>query len=447
MDDFIGRPDQYNHPEMALSKSSLSGLKVFPPSTIQNNDLDLLETLKFETSDLRKQDYLDKEILLERFLNRANSVKPKKPISSKKSDLEKSVESFCKKLDKTLMIKNENSSLNDIKWDRLDDFCNILRKIERSDERIVRWALYYLWRLGKSKISVKEVLEILADFQKKDIPKIIRKIIKDETSSGLLAEFDGKVLQINHEIDDNLVWHYLGDEIEESSRRSPGEIEKEILELVDEGSFSATELSNILGIDEATISRSLSKLRKNEKIVLSSFGERGSRYFTTNCDNCPFGTTKAACRKDALSYIIDYFKTCFDVELSAPDFDGIEENQAILKIKSVVAMARKEKNTKLERSISSGLAELLGTAVDQSLEIKSAKKPEDVQLKTDDQLFKLPVLFHLGLFKGAETSYELIDEILKTTKGISSSDRIRIKKLVEEHSKKFLRYAGIKEKF
>lgn len=434
---------------MGLSKSSLLGLKIFEPSNILGNELDFLETLKFETTNLRKQDSIEKDLLLELFLNRAKSVKPKQSIPAKKTTTKKLLEDFCKKLDTTLMVKNYETSLIELKWEKLDSFCNILRRIERSDERKVRWALYYLWRCGKSKISIKEISSLLTKFKLKDISKIIKKILKTELSSGLVAEFDGKTLKINHEQDDKLVWHYLVDEIEESSRRSPGEIEKEILELIDEGSFSATELSDILKIDEATISRTLSKLRKNEKIILSSFGQRGARYFTTNCDNCPFGTTKPSCRKDAISYIIDYFQTCFGVSLSSPDFDEIEENQALLKIKRIVSMAKKDKNTKLERSIANGLGVLLGNAVNKFVEIKSPKtnSPGKVKLQTDEELFYLPVLFHLGLFKGAETSYNLVNEILKTSKDIPKSERLKIKKMVEEHPKKFLRYAGVKETF
>jgi len=434
---------------MGLSKSALLGLKIFPPYSIHTNDLDFLETLKFGTNDLRNDDFIDKEDFLQRFVERTKSVKPKISLPEKKSSQKKLLEEFCKILDKTLMIKNDDPSLNEIKWERIDEFCNMLRKIERSDDRKVRWALYYLWRSGKTEISTKEIDKLLNDFKIKNLPKIIKKILKREIASGFVAEFDEKRLKINHQIDDKLVWHYLSDEIGESSRRSPGEIENEILDLIDEGSYSATEISDILQIDEATISRTLSKLRKNEKIILSSFGDRGARYFTTNCDNCPFGTTKAACRKEALTYIIDYFKTCFNVELASPDFDGIEENQAILKIKRIVSMAKKEKNTKLERSISSGLAELFGTAVDKSMEIKTKKKnsPRDVNLKIDDTLFKLPVLFHLGLFKGSQTSYELINEIIKNTKEIPKSERMKIKKLVEDHSKNFLRFAGLKETF
>ena len=435
--------------KMGLSKSSLIGLKVFEPVTILSNELDFLETLKFQTHDFRKQNSIEKDIFLELFLTRSKSVKPKEQIPKNPKVLKKAIGDFCIKLDKTLMVKNDEDSINEIKWDKIDEFCNILRRIERSDDRKVRWALYSFWRSGKSEIPEKEISRLLKNFKIKDVSKIIKKILKNETAAGLVAKFDGTVLKIDHEIDDRLVWHYLVDEIEESSRRSPGEIEKEILELIDEGSFSATELSDFLKIDEATISRTLSKLRKNEKIILSSFGKRGARYFTTNCDNCPFGTTKASCRKDALSYIIDYFQSCFGVELSAPDFDDIEENQALLKIKRIVSMAKKDKNTKLERSIANGLGALLGTAVNKSLEIKSPKSnsSEAVKLQTDDQLFYLPVLFHLGLFKGAETSYNLINEVLKNSKEIPKSERLKIKKLVEDHPKKFLRYAGIKENF
>ena len=112
---------------MGLSKSSLYGLKVFSPDSIQNNDLDLLETFKFETKDFRKNDFLDKEVLQEQFTKRTKSVKPKKSIPSKKNEIKKLVDTFCQKLDRTLMVKNDELTLTDIKWDRIDDFCNILR--------------------------------------------------------------------------------------------------------------------------------------------------------------------------------------------------------------------------------------------------------------------------------------------------------------------------------
>ena len=36
------------------------------------------------------------------------------------------------------MIKNSDDDLSEIKWDEIDDFCSLLRLIERSDERKVR---------------------------------------------------------------------------------------------------------------------------------------------------------------------------------------------------------------------------------------------------------------------------------------------------------------------
>ena len=431
---------------MGISKLSLLGLKVFEPDSIHGNDLDLLETLKFETGELRKEDSITKEILKQKFLDRIKVVKPKKAVPKKDAQLTELIEEFCEKLEKTLLVKNDETILFEIKWDKIDEFCNTLRRIERSDERKIRWALYYLWRNGNTSMSTKDIVNLVTDFKEKDIPKIIEKILKDEVSSGLVAEFDGNTLKINHDVNDRLVWHYLTDEIEEASRRSPGEIEKEILVLIDEGSFSATEISEILGIDEATISRTLSKLRKNEKIILSSFGKRGSRYFTTDCDNCPFGTTKPACRKKAISDIIDYFNTCFSVELSAHDFDEIEENQALLKIRRIVSLAKKEKNTKLERSISLGLSKLLGRAVDHSMEIRSKEKGK-ISVSTDSQISYLPTLFHLGLFKGAETTRKLLDESMKSSKEIPERDRDKIKKLIEEYSKSIWQNIKLENKF
>ena len=168
-----------------------------------------------------------------------------------------------------------------------------------------------------------------------------------------------------------IVPHYLSDAIEEPSRRSPGELEEEILELIDEGSYSNQEISQALLIDEGFVSRTIGKLRDQDKIVLSSFGQRGARYFTTNCDNCPFGTTKASCRKEAISFIAEAFMNDFGMDLTANDFDSVEANQALLKIKRVVMMARKEKNTKLERSIGKSLEILLSEAVDKFVDVET----------------------------------------------------------------------------
>lgn len=115
----------------------------------------------------------------------------------------------------------------------------------------------------------------------------------------------------------------MSDAIEEHSRRSPGELEEEILKLIDERFYSNQEISQALLIDEGLVSRTLRKLREQDKIVLSSFGQKGSRYFTTNCDNCPFGITKDSCKKEAISHIATAFMQDFALDLSANNFHSV----------------------------------------------------------------------------------------------------------------------------
>ena len=431
---------------MGLSKFCLNALHVFEPSSVVENTLDFLETMKFETKDLRKGDSILKEELIDRVIKRSKSIKPKKPLGPK-TQVTKLFNDFAKNLDVAIIIKNSDDEMIDIKWHEVDEFCSLLRRVERSDERKVRWAIYYILRHHKNKISSSEIKALLKNFKISNVEKHMQRIIKKENLSGLDATFDGKTIQINHDPDDKIIWHYIVDEIEEAARRSPGKIEEDILELIDEGSFSNSELADMLMIDEATVSRTLSKLRGKNKIVLSSFGNRGARYFTTNCDNCPFGTTKAACRKDALTYIINSMNSDFGIELSMKNFEDIEENQVILKIKRIISIAKKEKNTKLEKTITENLAQLLGLAVDASLVVSSGKKNvSSVKLEGSSTMTKLPMLYHLGLYKGAKTTSEILNEMLKISKNITKEERIKMKKLVDEQTRKFLGYASVKIK-
>ena len=433
---------------MGLSTSNLSGLRVFPPASVTNRTLEFFEFLRYETKAYRDDDILLKRDLLDTI---PKSTKIKQVSKIKKSEIIRLFEEFTKDLDRTLFLKNSKDEMSDIKWKRIDSFCSLLRLIERSDERKVRWALYHLFATGMLKIQKEKITELLKDFQIKNLDKILAKIIKVETLSGLDAQYDGKVFVINHEKDDKIVSHYLSDAIEEPSRRSPGELEKEILELIDEGSYSNQEISQALLIDEGLVSRTIGKLRDQEKIVLSSFGRRGARYFTTNCDNCPFGTTKASCRKEAISYIATAFMQDFALDLSANDFDSVEANQVLLKIKRIVMMARKEKNTKLERNIGESLDKLLSKAVDKFVEVEV---PDERNLKVSEfimtvkkDLANLPMLYQLGLKKGAQGGIHLMDEMLHlASKSIKKEDRIKIKKHALVESSKFLKNIGLNNK-
>lgn len=430
---------------MGLSSPNLNGLRVFTPSSILDNSMSFFEFLRYETKSLRDDSTILKDDFLEII---PKSTKIKQASKLEKSEINKQFEEFSKNLDRTLFVKNAKNELADIKWVRIDNFCKLLRLIERSDERKTRWALYHIFATGKTKISKQNLNDLLKIFKIKNLDKILAKIIKAETLSGFDATYDGKIFVINHDSDDKLVSHYLADAIEEPSRRSPGELEQEILELIDEGSYSNQEISQALLLDEGLVSRTIGKLRDQDKIILSSFGQRGARYFTTNCDNCPFGTTKASCRKEAISYIASAFMQDFGLDLSSNDFDSVETNQALLKIKRIVMMARKEKNTKLERNLGENLEILLSKVVDKFTEIETPDKKSlsipEIKMEVTSDISNLPMLYQLGLKKGARGGIHLMDEMLHlASKSIKKEDRLKIKKHALGEANKFLKNIGL----
>ncbi len=429
---------------VGLSQSNLAALKAFSPESIQGSTLDFFEFLKNDTDSVRDENVVSKDYLVELYLKAAKAKKTRKPPT--KNQAQKDFEEFAKKLDSILFVKNSDDSISEIKWDRIDEFCNILRLIERSDERKVRWALYKQFKSGKTEIPIKEISSLLSTFKIKNMERILQKILKIESVSGLDGSIDEKNFVINHDIADKMVDHYLSDSIEEPSRRSPGKLDEEILSLLDEGSYSNQEISKILSVDEAMVSRSIGKLRNKNKIILSSFGDRGARFFTTNCDNCPFGTTKASCRKEALSYIISSLKEDYDIDLTTNDFDDIESNQAILAMKRVFMMARKNKATKLESNLNENLSRILTSIVDHSLEVKTPQNPDlaQIQMKIKPLLSNLPTLYQLGLLKGAQSGVKFMDELLRlATKSIKKEDRLKVRKHANDEINQFLKNIGV----
>lgn len=428
---------------MGLTPNLLLGLRIFSPSSLKTS-LTFFEFLKHETKKYRQKKIVSKDEIFELFIA---SPKTRQDEISK---TRKSFEENLAKLDLALFLKNEKNSFSDINWNKIDEFCSLLRLIERSDERKIRWTLYYLFSSGRRDIDIEIINSLLGESKPKNTEKQLRKILKTELIVGLDAVFDGKIFRINHDLNDKIVGHYLADAIEEVSRRSPGELEEQILGLLDEGSYSNQEIAKTLKVDEAMISRSLSKLRDQEKITLSSFGEHGTRHYTTNCDNCPFGTTKSACRKEALSYIIATLTEDYKIDFTANDFEYIETNQALLKIKKIIMLARKEKNTRLEKNLNVNLARLLGKIVDRSLEVQKPTKSSDdsdlsgVKIKTSPILSKLPSLYQLGLLKGAEEGIHLMDNILQLASRsiIKKEDRLRIKKHAVQETNKFFEAIG-----
>ena len=120
---------------MGLSNPNLIALRVFPPNSILNNTLGFFEFLKYETKQFRDVNIVSKDDLIDA-MTKSTKIKP--TLKSKKPNLSKEFEQFVKGLDRTLFIKNTKNEISDIKWKRIDNFCSLLRLIERSDERKIR---------------------------------------------------------------------------------------------------------------------------------------------------------------------------------------------------------------------------------------------------------------------------------------------------------------------
>lgn len=418
---------------MALSLNSINALKVLKPSSLKDFTLLFFEFMKYDTEDIRTEAIISKKEIVERFLKSERRDK-----KLKKELVAKELEKFTEVLEKIGLTKNNQETIEECRWEKIIEICDLLRKIERSDEKKVRWTILYLYGKGKNKISQGEIKQTLSDFDIRNLDRAITKIIKTEYAVGLDASFENEMITINHELSDKIVEHYFGDDIGEQTRRSPGEIENEILDLLDEGSYSNLEISKILDIDEAVTSRIMTKLRNQNKLVLSSLGNKGFRYYTTNCENCPFGMTIPSCRKESLAYIINSFSVDYGMDLSSKDFEKIESNQALLQIKRILMMAKKDYGTVLERNAFSNLETLLAKVVDSSIGVDS-KGSAYVPSEFAKVINNLPIVYQIGLKKGSTIGANLVEAHLNNVlSSYKQKDRDEIKKKIKEDMNKFL---------
>jgi len=411
---------------MALSSSVLIALKKLEPNLLNSPHFSFFEFMKYDTDDLRNERILLKKDLIERFKNseRQKNTKPSKTLHRDFYD-------FSKILSELRLAEDGGDTLESIKWEKITDICNILRKIESSDEKKVRWALLHLLAKGNKEIKINEIKALLNNFKISNIDRALQKIIKTEINSGLTVNFDDEKISIESE--EKLAEHYVADAIEEKSRRSPGEIEQDVLELLDEGSYSNQEISRILEIDEAIVSRVMTKLRNQNKLVLSSFGTKGFRFYTTNCQNCPFGKSISSCRKEAISYIVSAFKEAYGIELTSQDFEGIESNQALLSIKRITKMSKKFTMTKLESNMYENYETLLQRVVHNSIGVPESKNKVSQEITVSPNLSKLPKIFQMGLKAGIQYEIQLMKNQTSKTKDKSTPDTLA--KVIKDSNK------------
>ena len=134
---------------MALSPTNIRAMKILHPNSLVNSTLSFFELMKYETDDLRNEKSLNKNFMVDRFLDIVKKSTKGKKIQYTKAQVRKDFEEFSKDLDKILLAKNENDDLTGIKWEKIIDLCNLFRDIEKNNEKKIRWMIYYLFSKGK----------------------------------------------------------------------------------------------------------------------------------------------------------------------------------------------------------------------------------------------------------------------------------------------------------
>ncbi len=415
---------------MGLSYSHVLALKSFAPTILLEPDILFFQFIIDAKKKLVNNPILEKDDLFQQFFTYCTKDLGLKNLRNSRPQLEKTFEQLLKTLHSIPMLNNQPDFITEIKWDKISDFSKLLKHISGADERKIRWTIFYLLSKKGKHIELVDIQKQLKIFHIPNQEKTIRKIFRRKLN-GISASFDGSTIIIESK-DDKILAQYLIDDLEYTSRRSPMEIDWEILELLDQGSYSNKELSVILDSSKAMISKAMTRLVKNNEIKPSSPGTRGSHFFTTNCDNCPFGLERSECRKESLSFITSALKKDFDVSLQEQDFEELE-NQGLLNIRAVLLERRQEK-PRLERMIDETLTKIFSKINAQKSKISGGKKEEILRV-----LSRFPTLYQHGFAQGLKEGEALAATLIAnalTKSGQNKQDLEKLRKFIFEEIRK-----------
>lgn len=394
---------------MAISNKIEFALRQIPPKMILEPYLDFFMINSFQEEETKKDFTMNKNILKKEFYKVL--VEGDSKYSKKKKEIFLIADEIIKKLHNIMWI-DFGDEIIEMDYKNIDDFYKLLKLIKKSDERKITWALYHLFFSNGKSIQLTKLQKLVEPLKIKNIEKYVKKIIKDTKENGLGIEFDGKIIKINldksNSKDKKTIKHALADQLEYLTRRSRRGLEQEILDLLDEGSYSNQEISKIINVDKSHVSKTLKKLERNNDVKHSSFGSKGKHFYTTNCDNCPFGTNYDACRKESISFIQNYLKEDFKINLEEEFFEPIEYNQSLLNIKGVLTMGRKDKSAKLEITTISLLSSIYEMILQQiSKDVKKAS-PKSSYFKLEPLVEKMAISGVAGHYIGQITGSSLM---------------------------------------
>ncbi len=424
---------------MTLSGKTDVALKILSPIVITEPYYDFFSSLVDLGEELNEEPVIKKEKIIKNYVHLLTEIDSK--FLENKKKLSQLIEDLIIKLHNTMWI-NTDDEIIDIDWESVRDLYDLLKFIKKSDERKVSWAIYYLFFKNGQSITIQKIKELLTVFNIKNIEKHIKKIVDDSKKDGMKISFVGSSVVIDYnkskDEDKKIVKHNLADQLEFYTRRQRMSLKDDILKLLDQGSFSNQEISNMLEVDKSQTSKMIKLLLDDEEIVHSSFGQHGKQFFTTNCKKCPFGTNYDACREESISFIVNTIKKEFNFTLDSEYLNKeIEYNQSLLYIKQILVDAKKDKFTKMELTTLGGLIYIYQTALQQYLKSENKKSKEKYQ-SLATFLNIMPIQMVAGHNIGHQTGSSLIGKFLLDTIGpyIPKSKQKEInEKLLYEYGK------------
>ena len=426
---------------MGLSEVSLIALTKLTPQILKAPYYEFFHLFsgeRPETHGIENKNNLTTKKLFDEYYNHCWDCLDRPEWKNKKTKLKKIFESLCARLD-GIFWNNSEVGISNINWEELDKFGAGLKDWKNVGEHKVRWAIFNKFNSlsGDNKsITVKDLETMLEGFEI-NIDKMIRKILAQKWVTVKIS-YNVNEIVIDHKVGDPAIANYITKPMEFMTRIG-GEVDDgRILELLDEGAYTQTEVTQFLDLKKSAVSKIWNRLGEEEgsnEIKFVNRGPRGSAYYTTNCENCFLGKERKTCRKESIDEMILILKNSFGLDASRDSFEKIQFNQGLLKLRRILREAERVKDTRLDDNFNQVVATMFQSIFTKFSERALAKG--DYAFGMSDILERLPFLFGIGFAIGQASGVGLTQSL-----GVEIAKRANIKpgtKLTKEKMKEIER--------
>ena len=426
---------------MGLSEVSLIALTKLTPQILKAPYYEFFHLFsgeRPETHGIENKNNLTTKKLFDEYYNHCWDCSDRLEWKNKKTKLKKIFESLCARLD-GIFWNNSEVGISNINWEELDKFGAGLKDWKNVGEHKVRWAIFNKFNSlsGDNKsITVKDLETMLEGFEI-NIDKMIRKILAQKWVTVKIS-YNVNEIVIDHKVGDPAIANYITKPMEFMTRIG-GEVDDgRILELLDEGAYTQTEVTQFLDLKKSAVSKIWNRLGEEEgsnEIKFVNRGPRGSAYYTTNCENCFLGKERKTCRKESIDEMILILKNSFGLDASRDSFEKIQFNQGLLKLRRILREAERVKDTRLDDNFNQVVATMFQSIFIKFSDMATAKG--DYAFGMSDILERLPFLFGIGFAIGQASGVGLTQSL-----GVEIAKRANIKpgtKLTKEKMKEIER--------